>query len=819
MRVSLSWLSHYVDIKDLDPHVIAEALTNSGLEVDEIEATGARFSNVVVGYVTKVEPHPNADRLRLVTVDIGPKGTNQVVCGAPNVRENIMIAYAQIGAQVINRKDGSLFELQPAAIRGVTSTGMICSVDELGLTEQYPPTEEGIWPLGDLVNADDKGRDLKDVLSLEADTVLVAAPAANRGDLMSMIGVAREVAALFKRPFKLPEVTMSAANQPSAVAIDLPDIAVCSYYSGATLTNVAVKPAPAWMTAHLEAAGIRSINVVVDITNYVMLETGHPMHAFDANALSGGKTISVRRAKTDETITTLDDVERKLSEQSVVVCLDDRPIAMAGVMGGQTTQINDATQTVFLEVAHFPAASTRRSARSVGLRSESSARFERGVDPQTCEFAMNRAISLLNELAGATVTSQTQADHRQAITVTVPVSLKRTSDILGIPVTSEMVKDILPPLGFKCHPGESPDVWDIGVPSFRQADVTREIDVIEELIRIIGYDDVPYTLPSPTTSPAITPRQQILSQIRRVLQGCGLSEVMTGSLVGDTLPGQSAFAQPEANTLFVSNSHSIDHQYLRHSVLPSLLRVAKYNQDQGNADGWFYELGRVYWRKGSDSPKSSGVQENLRCAGLMMGYPQHAVWKAPQTLDFYTLKGVVERLMTSLAMPSLKWQADSSQNAYHPGQTALIKSGKTELGFVGQLHPALLDALKLKGPIFVFELDAEALMTVLMKQPTTTTYQPISPFPAVSRDMAFLIDRTVPYQKVVTAINQLNEPLIKDVTLFDEFTGTSIDADKRSLATRLTLQSNDDTLTEAIINNTVDRVKSHLQQQLSVTFR
>ncbi len=823
MRVSLDWLNEYVDISGLTPEIIAEALTNAGLEVESIETVGGQFSGVVVGRVDVVEQHPNADRLRLVTVNLGPAGQNRVVCGAPNVAQGMCIAYAQIGAKVINRKEGGMFELKPATIRGVESTGMICSLEELGLQDQYTAEGDGIWPLTDLVTDADLGQDLKTVLSLKPDTVLEVAPTANRGDLMSVIGVAREVAALFKRPLKLPSAQAPSPAGTSNYQVKLTDTSVCQYYAGAYLVEVQNGESPDWMKQRLLSAGIRSINVVVDITNYVMLEYGQPLHAFDAQKLPEG-TIGVRVAKPGEVFTTLDDQARTLTEQSVVVTHNDRPVALAGVMGGQDTEISDTTKSVFLEAAFFPSASNRRSARSVGLRSESSARFERGVDPASTHLAFYRAIALLQELTEASLVSIAQDDHRQLQTQQVPLSSDRIQRILGMTIAESDVEAILTPLGFQLEPQSSSAgdnrQWRVTIPSFRGQDVYREIDLIEEVIRIFGYDRIPYTLPQETAAPALNRRDFLLRQIQRLMAATGLSEVATHSLIGDALLQRTGFSQDPDSTVRVNNSQSIDHTFLRQSLIPNLLEIAKYNQSQGNENCWIFELGRTYVKRRSANEKDSGVEESLYLGGLLTGHPARGVWhKAPET-DYFTVKGIVENLLeTLLPGQSTRWVAETSMSSMHPGRSAALKLGKQPLGIVGQLHPALQETLKFKAPVYVFELNVEVLWQVLQKKTETLAVESLTAYPSVQRDIAFSAPDQVTHQQVVSAVNQANEPLLRHIELFDQYRGQQLEAGTRSLAYRLTLQSETATLTDKEIDAAMEKIKRQLSSQLPVSFR
>ncbi len=820
MRVSLEWLSQYVDIKDLSPEAIAEALTNAGLEVEAIEQLGGRFSGVVVGKVEAVEPHPNADRLRLATVNLGPLGSNQVVCGASNLTPGMIVPYAQIGASVISRKDNQLFELTPAVIRGVQSTGMLCSIGELGLEDQFTVEEDGLWPIHHLTTPADLGRDLKAVLQLTPDTVLDVTPNANRGDLMSMIGVAREVAALFQRPLTLPQPPVLQSKTPSPFQVELPEPQVCQYYAGAVLNQVQLKPSPDWIRHRLQSAGIRALNNVVDITNYVMLETGQPLHAFDANQLGNKGTINVRSARASETLVTLDNIERTLSPQNVVVTHHDKPIALAGVMGGAETEISDSTQRVFLESALFPPASNRKNARAVGLRTEASARYERGIDPEACVYAFNRAIQLLQEHANASLESVASADHRHLQPLKIDLSQARLEKILGLSIPTERIEQSLSLLGFSMTSAETPGQWNVSVPSFRQHDVTREIDLIEEIIRIYGYDQIPYHLPQESGAPTRSYRSHLLNHIRSTLMGSGLTEVATLSLIGDNILKQTGFSQDPETTVSVTNSHSVDHTFLRQSLIPNLLEVARYNQAQGNESLWCFELGKTYAKVSVPEEKSAGVSEPLYLSGLMMGSLRQGEWHERLETDFYSAKGVIESLLGQLnLLSSARWMSETDMESLHPGQSTKIKLGKQDFGFVGRLHPALQERLKIKHHVYLFEFNVEILQQVLEKKQEQLVSAKLSAFPFVKRDIAFLAPLSVTHQQILSAFNQAQEPLLQTIELFDEYRSPQLGEENRSLAYRMTLQSAQETLTDQQIDQAIDKLKQQLAKQLPVTYR
>jgi phenylalanyl-tRNA synthetase beta chain len=827
MRVSLEWLRDYIDIEGLEPQVLAEALTQSGLEVEEIESIGPCFSKVVVGKIDAIEPHPQADRLRLVSVDLGSHGKTRVVCGAPNVKEGIRIAFAMEGATVLNRKENKPFVLGRANIRGVESAGMVCSLEELSLETQFNKAEDGIWPLDsvpELANAK-LGEDLRSALGLESDTVLHAAIPANRGDLMSLQGVAREVAALFNRKLTLkePPVAVETATVSSkALTVKLEDSSVCPYYSVAVLENVKIAPSPRWMARRLEAAGMRSINTVVDITNYVMLETGQPLHAFDAQKLGLSGQIGVRRSQASEKLQTLDDVERTLTEDSILITHNSKPEALAGVMGGLETAVDDSTTQLALEAAAFPSAIIRRSGKSVGLRSEAAARFERGIDITRVSTAQARAIQLLQELAGAKLLYVSKSEPPAHQDIVLTLDLKRQEALLGLYIDAATTTQILQSLGCVVKPLDAGSLQ-VQVPSYRQGDLTRPVDLMEEVARIYGYEKIPYTLPRSTGRAPQSLRSQFLCRVHSTLSGQGLHEVMTPSLLGARLLEKTGFDSITSDPITVLNSHSIEHTQLRQTLLPGLLEVALHNQaNRGDAPVWIYELGRSYVKRGKSGARHTGAQERLKLSVLLLGSPQTSFWKGTDKVDFYLLKGILENLLAELNLTTdAEFKASADWSEFHPGKTAelFLKGNKNSVGILGQLHPARQESLKLRQPVFLLELDAEALFKAGSPKMQSHRYEALTQFPAIQRDMAFLASQELTHQHILKTLESMNEPLLREVALFDEYRSEQLGADKKSLAYRLTFRDDSGTLKDNDVDQRFTTIKKSLEEKLLVQFR
>lgn len=826
MRISLEWLGEWLDLTGIAPDDLAEALTGAGLEVEAIERIEPAFAGVRLARIEAVQPHPNADRLRLVTVDVGDDKP-QVVCGAPNVRPGLWVAFAPQGARVLGR-DGQPFTLAQAVIRGVPSCGMICSLPELGLHERYAQDEDGIWVLDALASGHPPGACLAGVLGLSADVILDTAPTANRGDLMSMFGVSREAAALLNRPIAGPATrqTVSALTpvpvcQGLSVRLDHPD--VCAYYGGVLLSGLTLGPSPAWLVRRLEAAGVRAINNLVDITNYVMLALGQPLHAFDADALGTQAVIGVRRARAGETLHTLDDVSRALTGDSVVITANDAPVALAGLMGGASSEIRPDSSRLFLEAAVFPAASSRRSAKSVGLRTEASARFERGVDPTACREALFYAVSLYQTLAGARVEGFVESPPPEDAPQRLVLRLARVEATLGVAVSRDTVVSILEKLGFDVASGPDDGVLHVSCPAYRRQDVTREIDLIEEVARIVGYAQTPQALAPTVRAAARTPRQQALETIRRSLTACGLQEVVTNSLIGEALLEKTGVSVDAARLVRVSNSQSRDHTLLRQSLLPTLLEVMRANLAQGAEAVWIAETGRTYFRQDEPTARQSGVAEPLTIGVLITGQAQQGAWHLPDATrqpDFYTLKGIAEALLAALRIADVRFEPASDIPTHHPGKTArLFDAQGRALGLLGELHPHSAQRLKCRQPVYTMELDGEALLRASALMTHTPCAPRLSSYPAVTRDMAFSAPDAVSHQQILDRLQAVGEPLLTGVSLFDEYRGEQAGAGRRSLAYRLTLQSHDETLDEARIEAAVTRIRERLRDDLAVTFR
>ena len=572
MQVSLNWLNEFVDLSNVEASQIAHELTMSGLEVESVEDVKPSFTNIKTVKIEKIDAHPNSDRLHLVTVNTG-SGLKTVVCGAQNIQEGQVVPYASVGSQVLDRKTGEMFTLTPAVIRGVESQGMLCSADELGVTERNYQEEDGILVLNRIFPDVELGKDVKDVLGFEKDTVIDVAPTANRGDQMSVIGVARELSSLFNTPLKFNPVECTKDLTTDKFKVEIKDKDVCKYYSIALLKNIKIKSSPDWMQKRLIASGVRAINNVVDITNYVMLEYGCPLHAFDADKLDG--YLCVRRAEEGEKLVTLDEVERTLTTDSVLIATKDKGVCLGGVFGGANSEIDDNTTSLALEAAYFTPATNRKSARSAGYRSEASARFERGIDIEAVKPALMRAMQLLVEYADAEVVGVVEDGENKLEPLEITLRYPQIKRILGCEIASDRCDNILENLGFKKLGGNAAAAKFL-VPSFRAYDVTREIDLIEEIARINGYDKISPTLPAKAQTPTITLEEKVIKRIHELLLSAGLNEIQTSSLIGKPMLDKFKIGYDDENAVKVLNAASEDYSMLRQTLSASVLNCMKF---------------------------------------------------------------------------------------------------------------------------------------------------------------------------------------------------------------------------------------------------
>ena len=801
MKVPVSWLKEYVQV-NLPLEDLAHRLTMAGLEVESITAVGESWQNVLVGQVVRVEKHPNADRLRLVTVDFS-QGVLTVVCGAPNVAERQKVAFAQVGARLIDPNTGQPRKLEAARIRGVASEGMVSSERELGLGEDH----DGILVLPEDAPV---GAPLRDYLG---DFVLDFAISPNRPDCLSVLGIAREVAALTGAEVREPELTYPEVGNPIAdqAAVEIWDPELCPRYCASLVTGVRVGPSPRWMQDRLAAAGMRPINNVVDITNYVMLEYDQPLHAFDFLTLRGRKII-VRRARPGESIVTLDGMERKLEDQMLVIADAAHPVAIAGVMGGGDTEVTESTTAVLLESANFLDTSIRRTAPLLKLRTEASLRFDKGLSQELPQIALRRATQFFVQLTGATAEAGVLdvfpgKAERQPLTL----SLERVRKVLGVSPTAEELAQVLGCLGFRCETGDDQRLL-VTVPYWRR-DITVEDDLAEEYARITGYERIPTPAPSgriPLHEPQ--PLRELKERVRDILVSLGLQEIITYSLVSRRLLENLNSAASLPEPLRAANPMSPEQECLRTTLRPSLLATLASNQSRqlGEETVELFESGRVYLPGGQDLP-----EEREMVAVAITGSAVGLGWlEQPREANFFDLKGFLESLLAQLHLDARIEPASDSD--FLPGRCAAVMAGADTLGVLGEVHPQVLERFDLSlQPVFLLELDLQHVLSHL--SPAGPSFKALSRFPGVSRDLALVVDDGVPAGRVEGLLR--SSDLVSRVVLFDVYKGDKVPPGKKSLAFRIVCQSSQRTLTSEEVNLAQERLLSLLEREVGAKLR
>ncbi len=792
MKLPLRWLKDYVNIT-MAPEALAHRLTLAGLEVGSMERTGGDWQNVYVGHVVAVEPHPNADRLRLATVDLGSE-RQTVVCGAPNVAPGQKIAFAKVGTKLIDGHTGKPTVLKPARIRGVESAGMVCSEKELGLSEEH----EGILVLPDDAPV---GVPLSDYLG---DVIFDLELTPNRPDALSVLGIAREVAALTGQSVKEPVAAYAEAGPPigQQTSVEVLDPDLCPRYCATLITGLRVGPSPRWMQERLQAAGMRPINNIVDITNYVTMEYGQPLHAFDFDTLAE-KRIVVRRARPGETIVTLDGQERQLSPDMLAICDAQRPVALAGIMGGAGTGVTEGTTAILLESANFNLVSIRRTSHALALRTEASLRFEKGLSPKLPPIAARRATQLILELAGGQ-TAQGLVDvypvRRESKAIVLPQA--RARRVLGMDLSLEQMTSALAALGCQCELRHDSLLV---TPPYWRTDLRLPDDLVEEVARVTGYDQLPATMlrgEVPLRQP--NPARELRERLRDLLVACGLQEVITYSLVGESLLVKAGLTPG----LRVVNPVSQEQQYLRTSLRPSLLSCLAANQRRTEAGLRLFEVGRAYLPRENDLPEEHEV-----LAAAWAGPRSAPSWSTPQdNLDFYDAKGVVEELSSRLGL-ALHFEAATDPHL-HPGRCASLVAGGSAVGVLGELQRSVADAFDISlSPVVLLEIDLASIIP-LVAEPR---YRSLPRFPEAIRDIAVVVDAGLPSEKLRQAI--LSNPLIVACQVFDVYRGAPVPPGKVSLAFRIVYRSPERTLTEAEVDAAHQRIVQRLEHEFSATLR
>ena len=798
MKISEAWLREWVN-PPLDTQALTAQLTMAGLEVDGEAAVAGGFSNVVVGRVVDCQPHPDADRLRVCTVDDGD-ATHQVVCGAPNARSGIAVAYARPGARL---PDG--LKIRKAKLRGVESAGMLCSVSELELGDDH----DGILELPQDLTV---GADLREALALD-DTSIDIDLTPNRGDCLSVKGLAREVGLLNDLALTEPQIEPVPAVHDASFPVTLTHADGCPRYLGRVIRGInPTASSPLWLVEKLRRCGVRSIDPTVDITNFVLLELGQPMHAFDLASLSGG--IDVRRATPGERLTLLDGRDVALDEQTLLITDADGPVAIAGVMGGTRSGIAEHTRDVFLECAYFNPLAVAGTARRYGLHTEASQRYERGVDFELQEQAIERATALLLDICGGEAGPVTVTEDRDALPERRSVSLRhgRLEDLLGVEIRSTEVDRLFAQLHFPVlgRVGEGRELtWTIQAPSHR-FDIEREADLVEEVCRVYGYNNVPVRLPSQTLELGkVTLARSSERRLRDYLTDAGYLEAITYSFVD---PALQDLLDPSAPVMRLENPMAQDQSVMRTSLLPGLADALRGNVARQADRVRLFEVGLCF----EPEAGTDNLRQTQRVGALLWGRRHDESWaqSAADGVDFFDAKGDLERLLQRFGVAGALDVVPGSHPAFHPGQCAeLLLDGRC-VGRLGRLHPEVADRLTISGAVFAFEIDTDAVLA----RPRPT-YQAVSRFPRVRRDLALLVNQSVSADAIRSACEAALGGILVDFTFFDVYTGKGIDLNEKSVAIGLTLQAPSATLTDAEIGQYVDRVTEGLEQNLGARLR
>ncbi|HDB6175138.1 TPA: phenylalanine--tRNA ligase subunit beta [Staphylococcus aureus] len=798
MLISNEWLKEYVTIDDSVSN-LAERITRTGIEVDDLIDYTKDIKNLVVGFVKSKEKHPDADKLNVCQVDIGEDEPVQIVCGAPNVDAGQYVIVAKVGG----RLPGGI-KIKRAKLRGERSEGMICSLQEIGISSNYIPKsfESGIFVFSE---SQVPGTDALQALYLD-DQVMEFDLTPNRADALSMIGTAYEVAALYNTKMTKPETTSNelelSANDELTVTIENED--KVPYYSARVVHDVTIEPSPIWMQVRLIKAGIRPINNVVDISNYVLLEYGQPLHMFDQDAI-GSQQIVVRQANEGEKMTTLDDTERELLTSDIVITNGQTPIALAGVMGGDFSEVKEHTSNIVIEGAIFDPVSIRHTSRRLNLRSESSSRFEKGIATEFVDEAVDRACYLLQTYAnGKVLKDRVSSGELGAFITPIDITADKINRTIGFDLSQNDIVTIFNQLGFDTEIND--DVITAQVPS-RRKDITIKEDLIEEVARIYGYDDIPSTLPvfEKVTSGQLTDRQYKTRMVKEVLEGAGLDQAITYSLVSKE--DATAFAMQQRQTIDLLMPMSEAHASLRQSLLPHLIEAASYNVARKNKDVKLFEIGNVFFANGEGELPDQ--VEYL--SGILTGDYVVNQWQGKkETVDFYLAKGVVDRVSEKLNLEFSYRRADI--DGLHPGRTAEILLENKVIGFIGELHPTLAADNDLKRT-YVFELNFDALMAVSVGY---INYQPIPRFPGMSRDIALEVDQNIPAADLLSTIHAHGGNILKDTLVFDVYQGEHLEKGKKSIAIRLNYLDTEETLTDERVSKVQAEIEAALIEQGAV---
>lgn len=809
MKLSYKWLSKYLEL-DLEPKDLAEKIERTAVEVDSVTRLDYKLKKIVVGHTLEVTEHPDSDHLHICQVDVGEEEPIQIVCGAPNIAADQDVIVALHGSRI---KDN--VKIKRSKMRGVPSNGMICALQEIGYPDNVVPKDyaDGIYvfPADSHVKPGDS---VMEALGMD-DDVIDTSVTPNRGDMFSMNGNAHEIAAILDQKanfevLKVQDEQKSADTLADQIKVEIDEQDVAPVYKLMAIENVKITPSPFWLQTTLMKAGIRPINNVVDVTNYIMLKYGQPLHAYDLDQLKG-QTISVAPAGENVKFTTLDDEKRDLRPEDLVITADGTPIAMAGVMGGMATEVSDQTQNIVIEAAIFDPIKVRKTARYHNLHSEAAMRFERGIDYSSLDDALNEAASLVADfgqgkvMSGVVVGNDTKLNPES-----ITIALARINKILGTSLTSEEVVAIFDRLGFSTELDATKQTFKVTVP-VRRWDIHIEADLLEEVARIFGYDNLPVTLPTgdPTIG-QLTTEQKLMRASRTVMEGLGLTQAMSYGLT--TIAKSQQFVKGDHELVKVDWPMTKDREALRMNLISGLLDDIAYNKARSVENVALYEQGRVFYGNGQAQP-----EEIEHIAGAITGSMQAKSWNEKEKpVTFFDVKGIVEQYLKNVAVAGeVSYVADHDRQGMHPGRTADVLLDGDVIGFIGQIHPTTAEEFKIKET-YVFELN---LTKIIHAEKKLQHYDVISKYPAITRDIAILVNKEVSNTEVLNVINETKQKNLIKVELFDVYEGKNLEKGMKSLAYQFTYQDTNDTLQEDAINDEFSKVIKNLEEKLNVTVR
>ncbi len=799
MLVPVRWLNEYVNINDISSKELSDSLTLSGSNVESIESVDKGIEKVVVGKIKKIEEHPDADKLVVTKVDVGEEEL-QIVTGAKNINEGDYIPVALHGSKL----PGGV-KIKKGKLRGIESNGMLCSAQELGIEDDLIPKEikNGIYIL-------DKdyplGKDIKEVLNIDGE-VIEFEITPNRPDCLSIVGMARETAATFNKELNYPEINIK--NEVENIDNYMKDIKIedednCSRYCGRVVKNIKIKPSPLWIQRRLIEAGIRPINNVVDVTNYVMLELGQPLHAFDLNEIEG-KQIIVRKAKKGENIVTLDDIERDLEETMLIIADEKKPIAIAGVMGGANSEVSSKTTTILVESANFNGRSVRLTSRELGLRTDASSKFEKDLDPNLCEDACNRVCQILEQIgAGEVVEGIIDRYETKTKERIIKLRPKKVTDLIGIEIEVDKMVEILNRLEL-CAEKDGQDIK-VRVPTFRQ-DIKIEVDLVEEIGRIYGFHNVePEPLLGVLTKGEKSYERKIGDIIKSILTNLGLNEITTYSFISPKAYDKINLSKDsiKRNSVELINPLGEDYSVMRTTLLPNMLQVLSRNYNYGVEKAWAYEIGNIF------IPTSEAKQ------GLPNEIMNISIGMYGEKVDFYYIKGIANSIFNRLGIKKYEYIVEDKHNTFHPGRAANIISGNKLIGTLGEIHPDVLDNYGCKERVYAVELDLEVICSLTN---LNRKYSPIPKYPSISRDIALVLDEKIMVKQIEKIIKDTGKAIVEDIKLFDIYQGDQIDEGKKSVAYSIKYRSHEKTLTDDDIASIHDKILGRLKDELGATLR